>query len=172
MIHLVCYLLTLLLQLLAAAIAGAVKLFTQLLVNPIHVLAKVIRSLTVIAMLCYIGGIVFLKFALPKDFAHVNWWIFALAMLAGIAITSLMHYISERPSRKDRQAMLQQEQDTEERIQRAIDQRIRQREAYGLTEEDDGSDAEIKKTLELFAQYNRLAARQAMIEQQARDEQK
>lgn len=96
----------------------------DLFFDPVRTLVRIIRDLSVLAMLVLIGGAVCLKYIKPDDFARINWWAYAALMTLAVAVLAAMQRIMSRPSDRERQQMAYELRRREEEAQQLAESRM------------------------------------------------
>lgn len=161
MVNLICFFVSLVLNLVASILNGVIRLLGAFIVSPIRTTSRVLQTVASLGMVGAIVTVVILKWKAPRHLDGMNWWQFGGAIAAAFAVVVLTQWVLDRPTYAQRRTSKNQSGEhaqtgTPERAQLTNAERAR-------LEELEAAELERKKVRlqESVDRLNRLAEQRA-----------
>ena len=104
MVNLICFFVSLVLNLVASILNGVIRLLGAFIVSPIRTTSRVLQTVASLGMVGAIVTVVILKWKAPRHLDGMNWWQFGGAIAAAVAVVVLTQWVLDRPDAAHRRA--------------------------------------------------------------------
>ncbi|RYQ65495.1 hypothetical protein PG2103B_1719 [Bifidobacterium pseudolongum subsp. globosum] len=104
MVNLICFFISLVLNVVTSILSGVVHLLADFIVSPIRTTSRVLQTVASLGMVGAIVTVVVLKWKAPQYLDGMNWWQFAGAIALAFIVVMLTQWVLDRPTAAQRRA--------------------------------------------------------------------